>query len=294
MVAVPLPVPASSGLPGDPAARLRDAPQSPALPDVWRADTLATGGLGCVPSTHAPLDAELPGGGWPLGALVELLLPDAGGVPLWPLLLPALAAHRAGSGAAAVVLVGSPGESEATLQPGLPALSAAGLGPERLLWVRGVAAAPRLWVAEQALRCADVAAVLAWLPQARPAELRRLQLAAARQGDGLLFVLRPARAARAASPAPLRLRLGVDATGDALVVDIVKRRGPTLAAPLRLPAQSPAVRALLAAGAARRSLRPRWQGAQVLPFAARSGGAEPGGAAPCEVVHAVDRVAVAA
>ena len=34
--------------------------------------------------------------------------------------------------------------------------------------------------------------------------------------------------------------------------------------------------------------------AQVLPFGARSGGAQPGGATLCEVVHAVDRVAVAA
>lgn len=261
----------------------------PALLGVWRADMLAAGGLGCVPSMHAPLDAELPGGGWPLGALVELLLPGAGGAPLWPLLLPALAAHRAGPGAAAVVLVGAPEEAGVGLQPGLPALAAAGLEPERLLWVPGASAAACLWAAEQALRCADVAAVLAWLPRARPAELRRLQLAAARQGDGLLFVLRPAQAARAASPAPLRLRLGVDEAGDALVVDIVKRRGPQLAAPLHLPAQSPAVRALLAAGAARRGLGPGRQGARVLPFAARSGGA-----AACEVVHAVDRVAVAA
>lgn len=287
MAAVPLPILTASGPSGAAAAGLH----GPLPAGVWRADTLAAGSLGHVPSGHAPLDAELPGGGWPLGALVELLLPDAAGVPLWPLLLPALAAHRVGRGAGTVVLVGSPGRADMALQPGLPALAAAGLQPGRLLWVPGASAGARLWAAEQALRCLEVVAVLAWLPRARAAELRRLQLAAARQGDGLLFVLRPASEAHAASPAPLRLRLALDAAGGALTVDIVKRRGPALAAPLRLPAQSPAMRALLAAQESRWTEAGRQAAAaRVLPFVPRPG--QP--AAACEVVHAVDRVAVAA
>ena len=212
-----------------------------------------------------------------MGALVELL-PVAPAVPLWPLVLPALAAQQRAGGT--VVLVDPP------QVPFAPALAAAGLLPARLLWVRGQSAAAGLWAAEQALRCAGVAAVLAWLPQARPTGLRRLQLAAAKQGDGLLFALRPAEAARAASPAPLRLRLGVDAPGDALVVDIVKRRGPPLAAPLRLPAQGPALRVLLAA--LERGRAPA--DARVLPFASwadRAGAVDEGG-------HALDRAAVAA
>ena len=52
---------------------------------------------------------------------------------------------------------------------------------ERLLCVRAEKPAARLWAAEQALRCAEVAAVLAWLPQAKSAELRRLQMAAQQQ-----------------------------------------------------------------------------------------------------------------
>ncbi len=191
--------------------------------------------------------------------------------------------------------VGGAGARGVSTWPGrLGALAPAGLSPARLLWVPGESAAARLWATEQALRCADVAAVLAWLPQARAADLRRLQLAAARGGDGLLFVLRPGPAARTASPAPLCLRLDVGAAGDALMVDILKRRGSPLAAPLRLPAQPPVVRALLAAGAARGRTRQARRDAQVLPFGARSGGAQPGGATLCEVVHAVDRVAVAA
>jgi protein ImuA len=64
----------------------------------------------------------------------------------------------------------------------------------------------RLWACEQALRCAEVSAVLAWLPRARVGELRRLQLAAA-QHESLLFVLRPESVAQSASPARLRLAL---------------------------------------------------------------------------------------
>jgi hypothetical protein len=63
-----------------------------------------------------------------------------------------------------------------------------------------------LWACEQALRCADIAAVLAWLPQARVGDLRRLQLAAA-QHEGLLFVFRPESVAQSASPARLRLQV---------------------------------------------------------------------------------------
>ena len=211
---------------------------------VWRADMLHAGALPQVAASgHAALDAELPGGGWPLDGLVELLQPAAGGAPLWPLLLPGLAARQQGG---AVVLVGAP------YSPYLPALAAAGLPPERVLWVPDDCP----WAAEQALRCTDVAAVLAWLPRVRAAELRRLHLAAAQRGDALLFAVRPAQAAREASPAPLRLRLRLSsdapdpATGLApLRVEILKRRGPPLVAPLRLPAQPPALRALLTAGA---------------------------------------------
>ena len=242
---------------------------------VWHADMLHAGASPRVAATgHAVLDAELPGGGWPLDGMVELLQPVLGDAPLWPLLLPALAAHQPGR---AVVLVGTP------LTPYLPALTAGGLPPQRMLWIPEASS----WAAEQALRCADVAAVLAWLPRARQAELRRLHLATAQRGDGLLFVVRPAQAAREASPAPLRLRLELEVAEHAaglasLAVDIVKRRGPPLAAPLRLPAQPPALRALLAAGAARQRT-----GARVLPFAARPVAKEEG-------ARDVDRLAVAA
>ncbi len=209
-----------------------NASESLRIPHVWRVPDLAVEAC-ALPTGHAALDAQLPGGGWPVGSLVELLQerPEA---HAWQLLLPALAqtvSQREGP----VVVVGAP------LEPFGPALSAQGLPAERLLWIRAEPPPARLWSAEQSLRCHDVRAVLAWLPQVRTAELRRLHLAA-RQHGKLLFVLRPQQAALQASPAPLRLVLH---GSDTLQVRIVKRRGPPMDEPIALPAWPARMQALL-------------------------------------------------
>jgi protein ImuA len=219
--------------------------------DVWHADALSTAALPVLATGDAALDAQLPGGGWPLGALTEILQ-SPGVHSEWRLLLPALA--RCGQGA--VLLVGAPH------LPFAPALAAQGLAAKRLLWVTAQAAATRLWACEQALRCADVNAVLAWLPQARSAQLRRLQMAAAEYRK-LLFVMRPAAAQDEASPAVLRLQLAPHmlssststhtspraevTAADTLQVQVLKRRGPPLDQPLQLQARSARLSLLLAA-----------------------------------------------
>lgn len=294
---------AAAGSPRPPRRQGVAAHALPALAGVWQADMLHTGVAQAVATGHAALDAELPGGGWPLDGLTELLQPADEAAPLWPLLLPALVAHQQARAAqrrgAAVLLVGAP-------QPYLPALAAAGLPLGQLFWVPGGAPAAQLWAAEQALRCADVAAVLAWLPRVRQAALRRLHLATAQRGDGLLFVVRPAQAAREASPAPLRLQVdlglavarapgqGADLAAP-LAVHILKRRGPPQAAPLWLPSQPPALRALLAASAEQRAqeLARAGTGAQVLPFAARPAGPAEEGTRD-DLISTLDRLAVAA
>lgn len=204
------------------------------LPHVWRVDELGREG-DCIPTGHPELDACLPGGGWPEGHLVELLQARAE-AHVWQLALPALSSVvRRKSGP--VVLVGAPA------QPFGPSLAAQGLASERLLWVRAEKPGALLWSAEQALRCAEVAAVLAWLPQARNPELRRLHLAAHQQ-QRLLFVIRKPQARTEASPARLRLLLdGVDE----MQVHILKRRGPPLDLPLVLPARPARLEALLQA-----------------------------------------------
>ncbi|WP_413916604.1 translesion DNA synthesis-associated protein ImuA [Candidatus Skiveiella danica] len=166
---------------------------------VWRADELARNVGATRPTGHAALDAVLPGGGWPVGALVEVLQPQAGQGE-WRLLLPALGASSAG----ALVLVNPPH------RPFVPGLAAQRLDASRLLMLQGPTlardAAARVWACEQALRCAGVSAVLAWLPQVRPEQLRRLQMAA-QNFQQALFVMRPLAAQQEASPAVLRLLL---------------------------------------------------------------------------------------
>lgn len=202
---------------------------------VWRGQELASATEQVVPSGHAALDAQLPGGGWPVGHLVEILQARPGH-HAWQLLLPSLAeATRAEK--SPVVLVDAP------FEPFGPGLQAQGLPLARLLRVRAVKPAARLWAAEQALRCAEVAAVVAWLPRASANELRRLHMAA-QQHARLLFVFRPMAAAAEASPA--RVRLAV-AGCETLEVRILKRRGPTLAEPIRLDAAPARLRALLQA-----------------------------------------------
>lgn len=195
---------------------------------VWSAAQLAAHPGQVVASGYAALDAQLPGGGWPLGSLTELLQTQPGAGE-WGLVLPALAATPTPR---CVVLVGAPHV------PLGAALRSRGLESQRLLWVHTEAPAARAWACEQALRCADVAAVLAWLPQVRADVLRRLHLAAQEHAK-LLWVLRPAQAQHEASPAALRLLLEGGA------VHVLKRRGPPLAGPIALPLQAPAVLQLL-------------------------------------------------
>jgi protein ImuA len=204
------------------------------LPNVWRVTDLVAEPT-TVPTGHALLDDVLPGGGWPQGSMVEVLQQRAG-QHVWQLLLPGLTRALALSDGP-VVLVGSP------FQPFAPSLLAQGIPMERLLCIQADRAATRLWAAEQALRCAQVAAVLAWVPEARSDALRRLQLAS-QQHSRLLFVFRLARSRHEASPAALRLLVE---GGDTLELHVLKRRGPPLLRPVVLSAFAPRLAALLQA-----------------------------------------------
>ena len=50
-----------------------------AMPGVWRGRDLAHGVRPGIASGYPALDTELPGGGWPAGAVTELLLAQDGG-----------------------------------------------------------------------------------------------------------------------------------------------------------------------------------------------------------------------
>ena len=203
------------------------------LPNVWRAPELAHASERVVATGHALLDAQLPGGGWPVGNLIEILQ-SRPGRHAWQLLLPALVGAIDGE-AGPIVLVNAPH------LPFGPALKAQGLAPSCLLKVQAEQPRAALWSGEQALRCADVVAVMAWLPRCRGAELRRLHLAAA-QHDKLLFVFRGVEARGESSPARVRIELD---ESEQLRVHILKRRGPPLAEAIELPSQPLRLRNLL-------------------------------------------------
>ncbi|HSW04433.1 translesion DNA synthesis-associated protein ImuA [Aquabacterium sp.] len=221
-------------------------------PALWRADQLG-GGLHVVTASgFAPLDAVLPGGGWPHRVLTELLLPHPGLGEL-RLLAPALAAvsrsfsSPGAAGSHCVMLFDPPAGlyGSALAQLGLdarhwlvvrgrvphgrPAAAAARQGPLRQLLPN----ADVLWALEQALKSGHVGAVLAWLPAPLKADaVRRLQLAA-QAHDGPAFVFREIEARHRPSAAPLRLLLQ-SAGADALQLQVLKRRGPPLLQGLQL------------------------------------------------------------
>lgn len=218
---------------------LDDLPQN-----VWRGRELAQAPEKTLSTGHATLDAQLPGGGWPLGSLVEVLQ-EVAQQHVWQLAGTGLAEAMRSSGDPAVLV-------QPPYQPYGPALRGLDIVPEQLLCVHAEKASALLWAAEQALRCADVSAVLAWLPQARAEDLRRLHLCA-QSGDKLLLVFRTLQARGQSSPA--RLRLLVQGS-EQMEVTILKRRGPPLLQPLLLRSQPQRLSALLAARKARRRVVP--------------------------------------
>jgi protein ImuA len=179
---------------------------------LWRASQLARGRGRTVDTGYPALSAELPGGGWPVGALVDLLVQQAG-VGELRLLRPALS-----------TMVKRP---VALLQPphipdGL-GLSYIGLALEQVLLVKTQKTADALWSAEQILRAGSCGALLFWAQHVKSSSLRRLHLAA--QSSETLFVMvRPLATTQDSSPAVLRLALRPAEEG--LTVEIIKRRGP--------------------------------------------------------------------
>jgi len=199
---------------------------------VWRAGEVPPGRS--LTTGFPALDALLPRRGWPYPALIELLTDLESGT--LSLCLPTLAALSQQQ--RWLIWVAPPH------LPHAPALQRYGLELARVLIIdtsldvqktatsvvlsgltRAASWHNNLWAFEQALRCADCGASLAWFEHLEPLHLRRLQLAC-ETGDSLGILFRPARYATEASPAALRLLL---TPGDArLNIELLKgNRGQT-------------------------------------------------------------------
>ena len=182
--------------------------------DLWRArdgrpqhdSTLATG--------HAELDSVLQHGGWPRQGMTELL--TEGPCPqALRLLMPALGKCDDGL----IVLVNPPARPNAAL------LQRHGIASGRLLVLRSDNPRTLLQATLEAASSETVSAMVVWLPQGKDdaTSLRRLHLAA-QQGRCWLSLVRDARHAGQASPAPLRLTVKAQPGGD-LALNILKQPG---------------------------------------------------------------------
>jgi cell division inhibitor SulA/protein ImuA len=191
------------------------------LPGVWRGGELEHVAHRVVATGFTALDAELPGGGWPMGTLTEVLH-DGAGIGEVTFLAGALA--RAAAEDRLVAWIAPP------YLPYAPALAQAGIALDRCMVVKPANREDALWATEQALKSGACGAVLFWNEGQRTqvqeyAWMRRLQLAA-HAGDAMAVIYRSTAAERHSTPAHLRVALS--SVEGALKVRIPKRRGPPL------------------------------------------------------------------
>lgn len=192
---------------------------------IWRGTEVGQASQAVIATGFDALDAELPGGGWPCNAITEILQPQPS-LCEWRLLSPALA--RLVSTGGQILLVGPP------KRPHTPGLVKLGIAERNLVWIAADTPAERLWSTEQLVKSNPRGgAILAWLPQARPEQIRRLQVHA-QSCDCPVFLFRPEAAQRDASPAPLRVLAALGKDWE-LEVRILKRKGALLDAGIALP-----------------------------------------------------------
>jgi hypothetical protein len=193
-------------------------------PRLWRAGCRNARGP-ALPSGHPPLDAVLPGGGWPASRLTEIAVGQwgSGELALFMPLLARLSNQGVTRPTGWIAWISPP------YLPYAPAFAAAGVNLAQMLLVRARDDAETLWAAEQSLHSGSCRIVFAWAERADGRRLRRLQLAA-ESARTPLVLFRPL--ASLAAPSPAALRLSLDAGPQGPCLHLVKHRG---GAPRSLP-----------------------------------------------------------
>ncbi|HXZ85414.1 MAG TPA: translesion DNA synthesis-associated protein ImuA, partial [Myxococcota bacterium] len=192
-------------------------------------------------SGYPELDALL-NGGWPPGALIEILI-DRAGVGELRLMLPTLA--RLTHEERWLAFVAPP------YVPYAPALLRGGVNLDHVLLIHPRQRTDALWAVEQTLRAGTCGAVLAWLHEADTPSLRRLQLAA-ETGNSLGILFRRTAASEQSSPAAVRLRLApAHDAARRLSVEVLKRRGGWPTGPIALEVNHALARSPFSRSAAR-------------------------------------------
>jgi hypothetical protein len=179
-----------------------------AIAGVWR-------GLGKArphsESTGIPALDQALLGGWPVGALSQLVSTEAG--LGFSLMLPLLA--RLTQAGKHVALITPP------YIPYAPALHDAGITLTRLLWLAPRERIDALWATEQMLRSGLYGAVALWSPALEAPIERRLQLAA-ETGRSIGIV---SHAGAHGAHSICAVRLAVQPAADGLAVEVLRCRG---------------------------------------------------------------------
>lgn len=162
---------------------------------VWRGTSNAA--VRTQSTGYSGLDALLPGGGWPVGAITEVMTAQLGCGEL-QLIQPWLQRLTKAGGRAALL--------RPPLLPYAPGLAQAGVVLSRLVVVSPENEAAAQWACEQMLRSGGFSAVLAWPGVLTHQALRKLQLAAER-GDACGVLYRDHHTLSEPSPSALRLEL---------------------------------------------------------------------------------------
>ena len=161
------------------------------------------------------LDRLLPQQGFRRGSLVEWIAGGAGSGASLLALLTARSACRSGG---TLVLV----DRAQSLYP--PAAAACLLDLQNTIVVHPASEKDECWALEQALRCPDVAAVVAWPQRLTSHAFRRLQLAA-EHGGCLGLLVRPATARHESSWASVRMLVSPRAVSPRAVSPQASRQG---------------------------------------------------------------------
>jgi len=189
---------------------------------IWRGLHSKSPDWAILQTGFAELDASLPGGGWPLAALLEILTPCLG-IGEIRLLLPAMA--KLSQAGRHIIWVSPP------YQPYAQALVQAGITLSQILVVECQQDNDIPWTLEKLLRNPRCGMALAWPKQLSDHQSRRLQLAT-EQGHSLAVLFPQQRGPN--NHAALRIELRP--TNDGLLLTILKARGSLRRESVFLPA----------------------------------------------------------
>lgn len=161
-----------------------------------------------ISTGYSQLDQYLPGGGWPIGALTEILLANTEQPPLW-LIVPALAKLECEKRWQAWIAP--------TGIPYAPAIANTGIDISKTLVICPSTYKDILWATEQTLDSGACSAVLFWPHKMLTTTSRRLQIAA-KNGHSFGLCFYPSKNIRHNTMATLRILFNPDCQGGEITI----------------------------------------------------------------------------